>query len=117
MKKVKNFFVTVTCSHSGPEYCLEHMDCIHRLCHLVRKTVLEGSGDKYDKLEGSLYANLVLLGSLGVGTILTWLTKETLKRQDAHRSEHSLFNSLFKMVASVFIRPKQTNVVSPIAKN
>ena len=60
---------------------------VYDLCDLVKKAVLEGNGENYDELEGSLYSNLIMLGSLVVGTILTWLTKETLKRQNAHLSE------------------------------
>ena len=47
------------------------------------QALLEGSGDGYDDEKASLYANILMVGSLLVGTIMTFMTKEVLHRQNA----------------------------------
>jgi FLVCR family feline leukemia virus subgroup C receptor-related protein len=59
------------------------------------QAVLEGSSEDpqteggYDAVQGSLYANIVMIIALFIGTILTWLTKENLLRQNAQRESEN----------------------------
>ena len=51
------------------------------LLHILNQELLDGNG--YSDEAASLYANVVMVASLIIGTILTVLTTEVLNRQNA----------------------------------
>ena len=68
---------------------------IPTLLFITIQALLEGggdSGDGYDDEKASLYANIVMVGSLLIGTIMTLLTKEVLHRQNAQYTDEKQAN-------------------------